>query len=202
MGEQWTEPSEATRFRGEESFNGLRATVRDFWAYALRDLRSNTTRGLLAEWLVSQAVGATTHQVDWHEFDVLTPDKVRIEVKSSAYLQAWTQKNLSRIVFSRLKARRWDPATGESSDATYNADVYVFCVQTATSHAEYDPLDVDQWEFYVASRRAIETLGYASVGLSTLRRVADGPLPFGELAGAMRAGAEPDETATARGYDV
>lgn len=78
-------------------------------------------------------MGATTHQVDWHEFDVLTPDEVRIEVKSSAYVQAWTQKSLSRIVFSRLKARRWDPATGESSEATYNADVYVFCLQTATT---------------------------------------------------------------------
>lgn len=35
------------------------------------------------------------------------------------------------------------------ADVDYNADVYVFAVETAMTHEEYDPLDVHQWRFYV-----------------------------------------------------
>ena len=44
---------------GDEHFLGLDATVRDFWAFAMSDLRMNNVRGYLAEFLVARAVGAT-----------------------------------------------------------------------------------------------------------------------------------------------
>src|SRR4029078_9755631 len=37
-------------------------------------------------------------------------------------------------------------ARGVSPEATYNADVYVFAVQTAQSHDAYDPLEIDERE--------------------------------------------------------
>jgi hypothetical protein len=44
----------------------------------------------------------------------------------------------------RSECEDLDPAAGYSAAGTYNADVYVFAVETATDHAAYDPLDLEQ----------------------------------------------------------
>src|SRR5689334_1809608 len=76
------------------------ATVRDFWAWALGDLRLNANRGMLAQFLVARAVGDVRPRDDgWGNFDVLTPEGIKVEVKSSGYLQSWRQTRPSRIVF-------------------------------------------------------------------------------------------------------
>lgn len=186
VAEKWITPTPAVPLTGEEQFSGMDATVRDFWSYAFRDLRTNTTRGLLAEFLVSRAVGAAAPQPEWSEYDVLTPDGVRVEVKSSAYLQSWGQRQLSQPRFDRLTARTWSPEVGDAEARTHNADAYVFCVQTATTHSEYDPLDISQWEFYVLSRRDIAATGYRSIGLVTLRSLTAGPTTYDALAGAIQ----------------
>ena len=71
--------------------------------------------------------------------------------------------------------------------ATYNADFYLFALQTAQSHDAYNPLDANQWEFYVLSRSAIEDSGAMSIGLRSLRRLAAGPTPYERLAEAITA---------------
>ena len=42
---------------GEEAFVGVNSKVIDFWRWAFTDLRDNTIRGILAEYLVLKAVG-------------------------------------------------------------------------------------------------------------------------------------------------
>lgn len=145
--------------------------MKEFWSYAARDLRSNVLRGVLAEWLVAKAVGAAEPRPEWDEFDVLTPANVRVEVKSSAYLQAWPQRDLSTISFSGLRSKKLGPDNRYSDQRTFNADVYVFCVQTAQSHDAYDPLDVSQWDFYVLPRSRVESIGYRSSGLTRIKSV-------------------------------
>lgn len=182
-------PLPAPALSGIECFKGLGSPVSDFWSYAARDLRSNTIRGILAEWLVAKAVGATEFQPDWHDFDVLTPGGVRIEVKSSAYLQAWRQRRLSTIIFSGLTSQKWDPETGYSGRRTFNADVYVFCVQTARSHDSYDPLDLSQWVFYVLPLSCVESIGQRSIGLKRIAKEAQ-PMGFDRLSTAVEQAAK------------
>jgi len=112
----------------------------------------------------------------------LAPSGARIEVKSSAYLQVWGQRRPSRIVFPGLTGRTWSAQSGESATATYTADVYVFCVQTATKHEDYDPFDIGQWDFYVLPRVRVESLRYRSLGLATLTSVAGPPIRYERLA--------------------
>lgn len=58
------------------------ATVLDFWRWGFSDLRLNIVRGVLAEFLVAKAVGATeTPKEEWANFDVGTPASVRVEVR-------------------------------------------------------------------------------------------------------------------------
>jgi len=185
--DDWIRPPQANPLTGRERFHGLDASVKDFWTYAMSDLRMNNVRGYLAEFLVAKAVGATGSRIEWDAYDIFTPEGIRVEVKSAGYLQTWAQRRLSRISFGSMKGRTWAPETGESAEATLNADVYVFAIQTATSHDAYDPLDVDQWQFYVVGRAAIETTGYSSIGLPTLRILSDGPVEYADLADAVRA---------------
>lgn len=177
-------PLPAPDLTGTECFKGLGSSVSDFWSYAAGDLRSNTIRGVLAEWLVVKAVGATEFQPDWHDFDVLTPSGVRIEVKSSAYIQAWRQRRLSTIIFSGLSSQKWDPETGYAGRRTFNADVYVFCVQTARSHESYDPLDVSQWDFYVLPLSRVQSIGQRAIGLTRIAKEVQ-PVGFDSLSAAI-----------------
>ncbi|QZQ53812.1 hypothetical protein KZI27_10575 [Curtobacterium sp. TC1] len=161
--------------RGDDQFVGVPATVADFWQFALGDLRMNNARGYLAEFLVAKALGMSdVHRVEWDAYDLLVDDRIRVEVKSSAYLQAWEQRQLSRIEFSGLRGTRYHPRHGDDpTGRQFNAHVYVFCVQTAQTHDEYRPLDVAQWDFHVASKDALERAQVGrSVGLATVRRIA------------------------------
>ncbi len=99
------------RLRGTERFSsrgsGLDLTVLDFWAWSSSDLMENTTRGVLAEFIVAHAIGADTSGVrnGWASVDLALPDGTLVEVKSSSYIQSWEQKALSRITYGIAPTR-------------------------------------------------------------------------------------------------
>jgi hypothetical protein len=173
---EWLVPSLATILNGSDKFVGLGldASVGDFWQFALGDLRMNNARGYLAEFIVGKALGLERVQrVEWDPYDILFDD-ITIEVKSSAYLQSWDQRKRSIIEFTGLKGTRWSPRSGEDpAGPDDNAMVYVFCVQTAQDHDSYDQLDLNQWEFYVLPRSALETLRQKSMRLSTVKALTE-----------------------------
>jgi len=122
-------------------------------------------------------------RVEWGDADVLWGD-VAIEVKSSAYLQSWAQRVPSRIQFTGLRARRWNPRRGYEVNSGFKADVYVFAVQVARDHGAYDPLDVSDWRFYVLARSVLEELNQSSMTLTTVERHTSA-VPFGQLRAAV-----------------
>jgi hypothetical protein len=174
--ESWITPTPANYVDGSETFAGTDATVQDFWRFAMGDLRMNNTRGYLAEFLVAQAVGlCDVRRVEWDAYDLLLDSSIRIEVKSSAYLQAWEQRTLSRIQFTGLRGTRYHPRHGDDpAGRQLNAHVYVFCVQTAREHDSYEPLNVGQWQFYVAGKNQLESVGQ-SIGLPAVISLTGGP---------------------------
>lgn len=123
--------------------------LQDFWRWAYSDLLNNTHRGVLAEFLVHSALETKdVARADWLPFDLTSPSGLRIEVKSSAYLQAWTLEGVfSQISFDIAKKFAWDGAT-YASMAMRNSDLYVFCVFTARTR-DVSILDLDYWDFYV-----------------------------------------------------
>lgn len=127
-------------------------TVEDYWQWAHSDIISNTNRGALAEFIVGRAIGSTSRVRDtWGAYDLETPTGIRVEVKSSAYLQSWYQKRPSSPGFGIRKTLGWDPKTNEyEKDKRRQADVYVFCLLAhQEDKATLSPLDLAQWEFYV-----------------------------------------------------
>jgi hypothetical protein len=157
----------------------------------MSDLRANTVRSLLAEFLVAQALGvATKPRVEWDSCDVRLPNGSCIEVKASGYLQAWNQRALSKPIFGGFKARTWSPETGTALETTYNAEVYVFALLTAERHDEYDALDTSTWRFWVIPHFVLAGTGQASLSLGGVRRLAGPHLNYDQLAAAVRAAVE------------
>lgn len=182
------------RLTGNETFTDIDATVRDFWAYALSNLKENAARGYLAEFLVAKAVGATGPRIEWDAYDVLAPDGTTIEVKTSGHAQTWQRSGPVVLKFGGLPGSRegskvkrsWSAATGEMIDA-FVADVYVFCVQTTTADRPYDGLDIGAWDFYVLSGGVVAGTGQKSMVLSRVIRLGGEPIAWHDLAEAIQA---------------
>src|SRR5664279_1846079 len=184
--EDWLVPPAREPHAADDPFIGMDATAKDFWRFAMGDLRMNNARGYLAEFIVGKALGLKdVHRMEWDAYDLLW-NEISIEVKSSAYLQLWEQEKLSTISFSGLKGLRWFPREGNDPEGRrYNAMVYVFSVQNAQSHEEYDPMNLAQWSFYVIPRSTLADLGQTTIGINSVKRLADGETAFRDLADAV-----------------
>lgn len=142
-------------YTGNEHFSseGMPAgyLLTDFWAWQASDLLNNTLRGVLAEFIVAKALGLDTSgaRQDWDAYDLLADGQWRIEVKSSAYLQSWEQQESSRLQFGIRPTRAWSPEAGFAGEVMRRSDLYVFCVFGCRERSEADPLNFDQWEFYI-----------------------------------------------------
>jgi hypothetical protein len=60
---------------------------------------------------------------------------------------------------------------------------WVFALQIATRDAEYDPLDLGQWEFRVVPHRLLLAQGQTSGGLRFFDRIGVWPVQWPELSG-------------------
>lgn len=161
-----------------------------FWQWSASDLVSNTARGVLAEYLVARALDVDVAGVrdPWAAYDLLTPQGIKVEVKSAAYLQSWTQVALSRVQFLTPKTKAWSADTNElETEAKRQADVYVFALLAHDKKATVDPIDVGQLEFYVLATPVLNarTRSQHSVTLPTLKRMAHS-VPYAGLAQAVR----------------
>ena len=170
---------DADRKTGDEPFTGVSAApglkLLDFWQWAASDLVSNAMRGVLAEYIVATALGLDTGiRTEWDAFDLLTTDGKRIEVKSGAYLQSWGHKELSKIIFGIRPTKGWDASTNTVSlDLKRQADIYVFCVLSHQVQDTMNPLDLDQWDFYVLGSRILNEKFpvQKTIGLSSLLKL-------------------------------
>ncbi len=97
---------------------------------------------------------------------------IKIEVKSSGYLQSWQQTRPSKIVFSGLMARRWSAETGYGATPEVRADVFVFAVHTCQDPTANDPLDLEAWQFYVLPATIIRQVDQKSLSLGRVRSLA------------------------------
>ena len=86
----------------------------DFWRWAHSDLIGNAERGALAEYLVACALDVNcSERVAWDKYDLMSPEGITIEVKTSGYIQTWEQKELSKLVFGIRPTFGWDSKTNE-----------------------------------------------------------------------------------------
>ena len=173
---------------GQETLrsNGAKTahTLLDFWRWNASDLLSNTIRGRLAEFIVGTAVGVdfSTPRQEWDNYDLDTPSGIKIEVKSSAYIQSWKQNKNSSITFGISATTAYDDDLGKREGPYQrHADIYVFCLLKHQEQETIDPLSMDQWEFYVVTTQTLNKLGdQQKISLNPLRKLAE-PITYDRL---------------------
>jgi hypothetical protein len=161
-------------------------TVLDFWRWSTSDLVSNSTRGVLAEYIVATALGLQTDcaRMEWDRCDLVTRSGLKVEVKSAAYLQTWGQQRLSRISFSVAPRLWWDAATNTyAAVAERSADVYVFALLAHQDKATVNALDLDQWRFWAVPTHRLKDrrTDSKSISLAALQGLAGDAIAFADL---------------------
>ena len=169
------------------------STIGDYWQWGSSDIVGNTERGALAEFIVAKAIGCLAQtRNDWTAYDLVSPSGIKIEVKSSAYLQSWHQKRPSSPRFSIRKSLEWVPETNEYvGQSRRHSDVYILCLLAYRGDKHFlNPLDLTQWEFYVARTADIDRQWKDRLGIS-LREVQQLSKPYtvAELADAIQSAA-------------
>jgi hypothetical protein len=143
----------------------------DFWQWAYSDLVGNTERGILAEYIVALACDIeNATRISWNAFD-LEVNNIKIEVKSSGYLQTWQQNKISSPKFGIAKTKAWDYINNIYSEISERqADIYVFALLSHRDKLSLNPLDTNQRDFYVLDRNTIDLKGkdQKQVTLNTL----------------------------------
>ena len=188
---------------GDEPFSqqgrAIGANLRDFWSWACSDLVNNAMRGVLAEYIVGLALGCVGSgtRLEWDATDLRTRQGLRVEVKSSAYLQSWKQERLSKISFDIKPALGWDATTNtNATERARQADVYVFCVLASTDKAAVDPLNLDQWDFYVMSTKRLNAAvgEQKTITLGSLLKNTPAKCSFAELPACIEVEANQERT--------
>ena len=170
---------EVKRKIGDEPFhkNGkpIDNNLLSFWQWSASDLVGNTMRGILAEYIVTSALGvAKGSRIEWESYDIKTVEGIKIEVKSGSYIQSWEQKKLSNIQFSIRPTKGWDPKNNSyTTDIKRQSDLYVFCILNHKEKSTVDPLNLEQWLFYVLNTNILNSeLGnQKTITLSSLKNL-------------------------------
>jgi hypothetical protein len=178
---------------GKESFvfNGdkLPINVLSFWQWSTSELLGNALRGILAEFIVASTIDALdAPREEWDAYDLITKNGLKIEIKSSAYLQSWKQKQLSKISFGIQPTTVWDKDNKRSLEAKRQADVYVFCLLAHEEQATVNPLDLSQWVFYVLDTKILDDKKplQKTITLSSLLKLNPVEADYGNLAQELR----------------
>jgi hypothetical protein len=186
---QTLDPIKIKYATGDESFihNGVLTNIKllDFWAWAYSDCINNTTRGILAEFLVAMALGIDLHKPRdaWAKFDLTYRGK-GIEVKSSSYHQRWHQEKMSNISFTIPATKAWEEETNIlETEAKRQAFMYVLCLLSEKTRNLVNPLDIDQWLFWVIPTRFLNERKKSqhSITFNSLIKEVGQPVIFNEI---------------------
>ena len=179
-----------TRRSGAERLhsNGcpLDLSLLDYWSWSASDIVSNARRGVLAEFIVASAIGVDLNGVrdEWGAYDLTTPDGIRVEVKSAAFIQSWEQRDYSIISFNVPKTRAWNSDTNiQEAESRRQAQVYVFALLAHKDKLTIDPLNVNQWIFFVLPTAVLDVRkrSQTSITLRSLQTLAGPGVPYDYL---------------------
>jgi hypothetical protein len=140
-----------TKKTGKEPFllnnEELPFDVLSFWQWSSSELLGNALRGVLAEFIIASALGITKKpREEWDAYDLITSAGLKIEVKSSSYLQNWEQTKLSKIIFG---IQPTEDILVNNGEKIRRSDIYIFCVLSHQDKNTVNPLNLSQWDFYI-----------------------------------------------------
>jgi len=178
----------STKKTGTERFElerkSLEFDLSEFWSWNQSNLIENRTRGILAEFIVKKALEIESDsRIEWDDYDLITKTGIKIEIKSAAYIQSWKQSSFSDIKFGIA------PSVGLQENSNYDglkkrwSDLYIFCLLTTKDQKTINPLDLDQWAFYVLETKLLDkhVPHQKTIGLNSLLKLSPIKCCFSEM---------------------
>ena len=132
--------------------------VADYWRFQFSNLIDNL--GFVAEFLIAQALSKDEpDNYGWTVYDLGYRGK-RIEVKATSYWQSWKKSHIiSEIRNFSIRKTYLDYQNNKSEKARQN-DIYIFCLDKGKTEEAANPLNLDNWDFYVVPTKVInDTFG-------------------------------------------
>jgi hypothetical protein len=189
-------PVKVKRTGGNEPFRAggtaLKVKLKHFWQWSVSDLMSNASRGILAEYLVAKALGiAGGVRNELGPFDLETKDGMKIEVRSFSPFQTSFTEPCSKPSFGTRPVQHCNEATTKfDGEIEHQADVYVLCVlgDREKNREGVDPLNLDQWDFYVVKASIFneESPAQKTTGETSLKEVSLIKVEYAELGARIR----------------
>lgn len=179
---------------GQEQFTSggkpIGINVLDFWSFQRSNLWDMQEE--IAEFLVAKALGQSIphNKNGWTLWDIDYKGK-RIEVKETGYFYSWQKdgKTSEQRTFGITKA--YSKYKDTSSTFERQNDVYVFCLNTGRTQEDSNPLELNNWRFWVVPTYVInqECGDNKTLSLNRLKKIShneDG-LGYDELKSAIDA---------------
>ena len=161
-------------------------SILDFWRFQHSNIWD--VQEEVAEFIVAKALGqnAPYNKNGWTLWDINYKGK-RIEVKETGFYHSWrTDGKISQQrtfgitkAYSRYKDRQ--------SEFKRQNDIYVFCLITGETQETSNPLDLDNWRFWVVPTSTINRLcgDNKSISLGRVKRTTgqENGVGYGQLRG-------------------
>ena len=143
---------------GKEFFSlsgkSIGCKVRDYWRFMYSNLYD--IQGDVAEFLVAKALKKELpeNRNGWTPYDMTYRGK-RFEVKSTAYFQLWKEsEEISEVRNFSIQKTHIKNQNTKTRKERQN-DIYVFCINNGRNYKDANPLNLDNWTFYVVPTSTI-----------------------------------------------
>lgn len=159
---------EKFRFSGTD----LGLTVMDYWRFQFSNLIDNL--GFVAEFLIAQVLSKDEPDNcnGFTIFDIGYRGQ-RIEVKATSYWQSWKKSHtISEQRTFSIRKTHVDYQNSKSEKKRQN-DIYVFCVDDGRNKETSNPLNLENWTFYVVPTKVINELfdNQKTLSLNRLKQI-------------------------------
>jgi hypothetical protein len=160
-------------------------TLLDFWRWGTSDLLDKRTLNKLAEFIVAKTLEILTDQVrnDSGPNAMVTPGGLRVKVRAGSFLRRRKKLGASEVQFPISDLLSWSPWTVDEHPR--HADIYIFAVLSYKNRRNLDPLNLDQWRFYVFTARFLKEMNEPFISLETIHSLGREPIVITRLAAAI-----------------
>ena len=151
----------AELLNGNEAFmqNGIELgfNVMDYWRFQFSNLVDNL--GYVAEFLIAQALSKDEPDNcnGWTVYDVGYRGK-RIEVKATSYWQSWKASHIISEQRNFSIRKTYLDYQNNKSDKARQNDIYIFCLDKGRDEKSSNPMNLENWVFYVVPTKVINEM--------------------------------------------
>lgn len=149
--------------------------LQDFWKYKYSSVYN--LQEYIAEYLVEKALEMEySYNADsWTLFDILYRN-TRIEIKQTSYYHPWNEggkiSNQRTFGITMANSNRENINSEENKFERQN-DIYVFCLNNGKTKETANPMNLENWRFYIVPTKVInEECGKnKSISLNKVRKI-------------------------------